>query len=85
MSAYSILGVATTVVGFVAFLGIVVWAYGSGRRRAFDEAANAPFALPDEAEEGSRSTAPGRARTGGNGPLATGDVTAKGTGVGAQQ
>lgn len=85
MNVYTILGSATTVLAFVAFIGIVAWAYGSGRRKAFDEAANAPFALPDEAEEGSRSTAPGRARTGGNGPLATGDVTAKGTGVGAQQ
>jgi cytochrome c oxidase cbb3-type subunit IV len=51
MIAYSILGVATTVVAFVAFLGIVAWAYGSGRRQAFEEAANAPFALPDEADE----------------------------------
>ena len=48
MSAYSLLGVATTVLAFVAFLGIVAWAFGSGRRQAFDEAANAPFALPDE-------------------------------------
>jgi cytochrome c oxidase cbb3-type subunit 4 len=53
MSAYSFLGVATTVLAFVAFLGIVAWAFGSGRRRAFDEAANAPFALPDEADEDS--------------------------------
>ena len=62
MSAYSILGVATTVVGFVAFLGIVVGAYGSGRRRAFDEAANAPFALPDETDEisGDKSRRAGR-------------------------
>jgi cytochrome c oxidase cbb3-type subunit 4 len=53
MIAYSILGVATTVIAFVAFLGIVAWAYGSGRRKAFEEAANAPFALPDEADEDS--------------------------------
>ena len=51
MIAYSILGVATTVLAFVAFVGIVVWAYGSGRRKAFEEAANAPFALPDETDE----------------------------------
>jgi cytochrome c oxidase cbb3-type subunit IV len=50
MIAYSFLGIATTVVGFVAFVGIVAWAYGRGRRQAFDEAANAPFALPDEAD-----------------------------------
>mgnify|MGYP003514159301 FL=1 len=51
MIAYSILGVATTVLAFVAFVGIVAWAYGSGRRKAFEEAANAPFALPDETDE----------------------------------
>ena len=51
MSVYTILGTATTVLAFVAFLGIVAWAWGSGRRKAFDEAANAPFALPDEVDE----------------------------------
>ena len=50
MSLYTILGTATTVLAFVAFLGIVAWAWGSGRRKAFDEAANAPFALPDETD-----------------------------------
>ena len=62
MNVYSILGIATTVLTFVAFLGIVAWAYGSGRRQAFDEAANAPFALPDEADEisGDHSRRAGR-------------------------
>ena len=50
MSVYTILGAATTVLAFVAFIGIVAWAWGSGRRKAFDEAANAPFALPDETD-----------------------------------
>jgi cytochrome c oxidase cbb3-type subunit 4 len=50
MSVYTFLGTATTVLAFVAFLGIVAWAWGSGRRQAFDEAANAPFALPDETD-----------------------------------
>ena len=50
MIAYPILGTATTVLSFVVFLGIVAWAYGRGRRQAFDEAANAPFALPDETD-----------------------------------
>jgi len=54
MNAAGILGIASTVLAFVVFLGIVAWAYGSGRRQAFDEAANAPFALPDEADEVSR-------------------------------
>ena len=62
MIAYSILGVATTVLAFVAFVGIVAWAYGSGRRKAFEEAANAPFALPDETDEisGDNSKRAGR-------------------------
>lgn len=33
-----------TVVLFVAFIGIVVWAYSRGRKKSFDEAANLPFA-----------------------------------------
>ena len=50
MNIYSIVSIATTVLAFLAFLGIVAWAYSSHRRVAFDEAANAPFALPDEGE-----------------------------------
>ena len=34
---------AMTVVSFVAFLGIVAWAYGSARKRVFDDAARLPF------------------------------------------
>jgi len=48
MNIYSIAGIATTVVSFLAFLGIVAWAWSGRRRQAFDEAANAPFALPDD-------------------------------------
>jgi cytochrome c oxidase cbb3-type subunit 4 len=44
-----LLGSITTVVGFVGFLAIVAWAYSSRRKAAFDEAAQAPFALPDDA------------------------------------
>ena len=33
-----------TLVSFLAFLGIVWWAWGRGRRARFDEAANLPFA-----------------------------------------
>ena len=56
MTAYTIVSIATTVLAFIAFLGIVAWAYGSGRRQAFDEAANAPFALPDESDEPGSGT-----------------------------
>jgi cytochrome c oxidase cbb3-type subunit 4 len=50
MNVYTMISIATTVLSFVLFLGIVAWAYGKGRRRAFDEAANAPFALPDDVD-----------------------------------
>jgi len=62
MSIYTILGTVTTVLAFVAFLGIIAWAWGSGRRKAFDEAANAPFALPDETDgiSGDNSKRAGR-------------------------
>ena len=48
MQIYSILGSLTTVVSFAVFLGIVAWACSRRRKEAFDEAASAPFALPDE-------------------------------------
>ena len=38
------LRVIITVVLFVAFLGIVLWAYSSKQKERFDEAANLPFA-----------------------------------------
>lgn len=38
-----------TVVSLVAFIGIVVWAYGKGRKSRFDEAARLPFADDDRA------------------------------------
>jgi cytochrome c oxidase cbb3-type subunit 4 len=50
MNIYTILSVAATVLAFLSFLGIVAWAYSSHRRVAFEEAANAPFALPDEGD-----------------------------------
>ena len=33
-----------TLLSFLAFLGIVWWAYGRARKGRFDEAANLPFA-----------------------------------------
>jgi cytochrome c oxidase cbb3-type subunit 4 len=56
MELERIIGSAITVIAFAAFVAIVVWAWGRGRKRAFDEAANAPFALPDDA----RAPAPAR-------------------------
>ena len=43
-----LLGSVTTVVAFAAFVAIVAWAYSGRRKAAFEEAANAPFALPDD-------------------------------------
>lgn len=37
-----------TVLAFLSFIGIVLWAYNGRRRAAFDEAANLPF-TEDEA------------------------------------
>ncbi|AHL75168.1 cytochrome oxidase [Stutzerimonas stutzeri] len=48
-----------TILVFVAFVGLVLWAYSSKRKKSFDEAANLPFAdEPDTKkrdEEASRS------------------------------
>jgi cytochrome c oxidase cbb3-type subunit 4 len=48
MNIYSIASIVTTVLSFLAFIGIVAWAWSSRRRKAFEDAANAPFALPDD-------------------------------------
>ena len=48
MHTYSILASAMTVISFVVFLGIVAWAYSKRRKQSFEDAANAPFALPDD-------------------------------------
>jgi cytochrome c oxidase cbb3-type subunit 4 len=48
MQVYSILGTVFTVLSFVVFIGIVLWAWSGRRKRAFDAAAQEPFALPDD-------------------------------------
>ena len=45
-----------TVVSFLAFLGIVVWAWSRRNQAAFDEAARLPF-LADEAPQAARAAA----------------------------
>jgi cytochrome c oxidase cbb3-type subunit IV len=60
------LGSVITVLAFVIFVGIVVWAYSKRRKRAFDDAANAPFALPDE-ETLARDARQGKGDTNGTG------------------
>ena len=50
MDTKTFLHIVMTVVTFITFIGIVVWAYSRKRKSAFEAAANAPFALPDDAE-----------------------------------
>ena len=44
-------GIGTAVV-FIAFIGVVLWAYSSKRKSSFDEAANLPFADEDDEQPG---------------------------------
>ncbi|NNJ92796.1 MAG: cbb3-type cytochrome c oxidase subunit 3 [Gammaproteobacteria bacterium] len=39
-----------TVLAFIAFIGIVIWAYSKRRKKSFDDAANLPFADEDQHE-----------------------------------
>jgi len=48
MEIYSLLSSVTTVVSFVMFIAIVAWAWSRHRHDVYRDAANAPFALPDE-------------------------------------
>jgi cytochrome c oxidase cbb3-type subunit 4 len=48
MHMYSVIGSVLTVVSFALFVGIVAWAWSKRRKQAFDAAARAPFALPDD-------------------------------------
>jgi cbb3-type cytochrome oxidase subunit 3 len=57
MDIYSDLASAITVISFIAFLGIVAWAYGERRKPAFEAAAHEPFALPDEIDGPARVNA----------------------------
>ena len=50
MEIYSLLGSVFTVLSFAVFIGILLWAYSGRRKQGFDQAAQEPFALPDETE-----------------------------------
>ncbi|MEZ5616088.1 MAG: cbb3-type cytochrome c oxidase subunit 3 [Rhodocyclaceae bacterium] len=41
-----------TVLAFIAFIGIVAWAWSGRRRAAFEEAARLPFSEDEAAVEG---------------------------------
>ena len=57
MDSSTLVGIVSTVIPLITFLGIVTWAYSRRRAAAFSEAANAPFALPDEDGATARSDA----------------------------
>jgi cytochrome c oxidase cbb3-type subunit 4 len=50
MDIRTFLHIVMTVLAFITFVGIVYWAYSGKRKAQFEAAANAPFALPDDAE-----------------------------------
>jgi cytochrome c oxidase cbb3-type subunit 4 len=54
METYAMLSSVITTLSFVLFIGIVAWAWSGRRRDAFARAANAPFALPDDADAESQ-------------------------------
>lgn len=54
MGLYSTLASICTTLSFLAFVGIIAWAYSGRRKEPFEAAAQEPFALPDESE-GTRS------------------------------
>jgi cytochrome c oxidase cbb3-type subunit 4 len=70
MEIYSTMASVFTVVSFFVFVGIVFWAYSARRRRSFEEAANEPFALPDDVapRTASRDSAARAASSGPSGP-----------------
>ena len=53
MDINTLRGIAT-VFAMVAFIGIVIWAYSSYKKKDFDEAANLPFADDDNDEKTAR-------------------------------
>ena len=47
---FPIVGTVMTVVAFLIFVAIVWWAYSSKSKKRFEQAEQAPFALPDTAD-----------------------------------
>lgn len=48
METSTLSAIISTVLPFITFIGIVAWAWSRRRTAAFRDAADAPFALPDE-------------------------------------
>ncbi len=49
MDINTLRGIATLLI-FLAFIGICLWAYSSKRKKSFEEAANLPFADEEPAD-----------------------------------
>jgi cytochrome c oxidase cbb3-type subunit 4 len=47
-----------TLIAFVCFIGIVIWAYSSKRKKAFEEAARLPFDQDDAPASAERNDNP---------------------------
>lgn len=53
---YAITGTIFTLIVFVVFIGIVIWAYSKRSKAGFDEAANLIFADEDKKEKQESGT-----------------------------
>jgi cytochrome c oxidase cbb3-type subunit 4 len=47
------IGSIFTVIVFVSFIGVMIWAFSSRNKKSFDEAANLPFADEDKEKQPS--------------------------------
>lgn len=58
MDSTTLSAIVSTVIPFITFIGIVAWAWSRRRTAAFRDAAEAPFALPDEDAPPAHGEAP---------------------------
>jgi len=58
MDSTTLSAIVSTVIPFITFLGIVAWAWSRRRTATFRDAAEAPFALPDEDAPPAHGEAP---------------------------
>lgn len=52
--------IVITVLGFLCFIGICVWAFSKRAKKGFEEAANLPFTEDEEAAPEERAREKGR-------------------------
>lgn len=52
----TIIQIIWTIVSLVIFVGIVIWAWSSHRKQAFDDAANLPFDSDDDINQSGENT-----------------------------